>query len=519
MADDSPAWYVTSALSALAAYENAEALRYQGRSISYRELLATVHRTARFLERRGLRRGQGIVLVSRNRPEAFAIRLAAHLLGLRYTPVFPDTVADADGLRHLLTDAQATALVSDLEIGPVADLARSAGVPLVFSLVDLMAVAEGESDEPVPVRTEEGDIARILYTGGTTGRPKGVPATFAGLGASTKAWAASAGSAGSLPEGTRFLLTTPFAHGSGDAALNTLRLGASVEIMDGFDPAEFVAAVHDAPAAITYLYPSWLYRLLDHTEATGADLTSLKFVMYGSSPIAPARLRQALERLGPGLMQTYATTEAPAIATLQPADHAAALTGRPELLASVGRPMPGVTVTLRRTDGTTPPPGEVGEVCVQGPGVMTEYWNRPDDLRQTVLPDGRLRTGDLGRFDDGYLYLVGRLKDMIIVDGYNHYAGTIEDVLTEHPAVREAAVIGVPDERTGEAIHAFVTVRPPGITPDTLRAWASDHLPTDAVPITITVLDDLPLTPLGKPDKKALRARAASTTRSAMTET
>ncbi|GAA4618812.1 hypothetical protein GCM10023195_84810 [Actinoallomurus liliacearum] len=121
--------------------------------------------------------------------------------------------------------------------------------------------------------------------------------------------------------------------------------------------------------------------------------------MYGSSPAAPARLRQALERLGPGLMQTYATTEAPAIATLQPAYHAAALAGRPEVLASVGRPMPGVTVTLRRTDGTTAPPGEIGEVCVQGPGVLTEYWNRPDDAGRTVLPDGRLRTGDLGRFD------------------------------------------------------------------------------------------------------------------------
>ncbi|WP_433179424.1 AMP-binding protein [Actinoallomurus sp. CA-150999] len=513
MADDSPAWYVTSALSALAAYGDAVALRYHGRSVTYRELLATVHRTARFLERRGLRRGQGVMLLSRNRPEAFAVRLAAHLLGLRYTPVFPDTVGDADELRHLLTDTRATALVSDLEIGPVAGLAKSAGVPLVYSLVDLTAVAGGESDEPVPVRAQEGDIARILYTGGTTGRPKGVPATFAGLGASTKAWAAAGADA--PPEGTRFLLATPFAHGSGDAALNMLRLGAGVEIMDGFDPAEIVAAVRDAPAAITYLYPSWLYRLLDHAEATGADLTPLKFVMYGSSPVAPARLRQALELLGPGFMQTYATTEAPAIATLQPADHAAALAGRPELLASVGRPMPGVTVTLRRTDGTPAPPGEVGEVCVEGPGVMTGYWNRPDDPGQTVLTDGRLRTGDLGRFDDdGYLYLVGRLKDMIIVDGYNHYAGPIEDALTEHPAVREAAVVGVPDERTGEAIHAFVTVRPPGITPNALRSWASDHLPTDAVPVTITVLDELPLTPLGKPNKTALHPRA---TRSAGT--
>ncbi|MBP2325991.1 fatty-acyl-CoA synthase [Kibdelosporangium banguiense] len=461
-----PAWYVTSAIGQLAAHEDKIALAYRGETRTYRELLSDVYRTARALERQGLGRGDGIVLVAGNRPEAFAVRLAAYLLGLRFTSVIPD----ADSLQYIVADAQAKATITESSLDGLMDA----------------------DEHPLQVRAQEGDIARIQYTGGTTGRPKGVPSTYAQLGASTRAWA---GASAEMPEGMRFLLATPFAHGSGDAALNMLRFGATVEILDGFDPAELVAAVERATAAITYLYPSWLYRLLDHADAVGADLSPLKFVSYGSAPITPTRLRQALARFGPNLVQTYATTEAPAIAMLTMADHAAGLTDRPELLSSVGRPLPGVTVTIKREDGTVAPTGEVGEVCVQSPSAMAGYWNG------TAL--GEVHTGDLGRVDaDGYLYLVGRLKDMIIVDGHNHYAGPIEDVLTRHPAVREAAVVGIPDERTGEAVHAFVVLRS-SCSIDELHASAG------AVSMTISVVTELPMTPLGKPDKNALRHRAS----------
>jgi fatty-acyl-CoA synthase len=361
--------------------------------------------------------------------------------------------------------------------------------------------AQAEPDDPLPTAAREQDIARVLYTSGTTGLPKGVPSSYAALGASTRSWGSGAVD---MPAGLRFLLVTPFAHGSGDAALNMLRFGATVEILDGFDPAKFVAAVQRAPIAVTYLYPSWLYQLLDHSDA---DLSALQFLTYGSSPIAPTRLRQALQRFGPRLMQTYATTEAPAIAMLDAADHAAAMNDRPELLASAGRPLPGVAVELRAEDGAAVPAGEVGEVCVKAPSVMPGYWNRPE-LTASTLRDGWLHTGDLGRFDtNGYLYLVGRLKDIVIVNGHNHYAGPIEDALTSHPAVREAAVAGCPDDRTGEAIHAFVVAQ--AIDAEGLRAWATDRLPADAVPVTFTFLDTMPTTPLGKPDKKALKERAA----------
>jgi fatty-acyl-CoA synthase len=471
------AWYVSNAIEALARHGGKTALSYRGRDLTYPELLTSVYRTARALARRGLRRGDGLVLVSGNRPEAFVVRYAAFLLGLRFTPLVPGLT----DVSYVVADSGAVAVLGEAD------------------LPELMAAADRESTDPLPVAAQEEDIARVLYTGGTTGLPKGVPSSYAALGAATRAWGASVRE---MPADLRFLLVTPFAHGSGDAAFNLLGQGVTVEILDGFEPDEFVAAVPRSAMVVSYLYPSWLYRLLDHLEDTGAELDALQFLSYGSAPIAPARLRQALARFGPILLQTYATTEAPAIAMLDQAGHAAAMGDRPELLGSVGRPLPGIDVELRAEDGSLVPAGDVGEVCVRGASVMAGYWHRPE-LTATTLRDGWLHTGDLGRMDaDGYLYLVGRLKDMIIVDGYNHYAGPIEDALTSHPGVSDAAVVGAPDERTGEAIHAFVVAR--DVSGDELRASVREPI------ATVTFLDVLPLTPLGKPDKNALRQRVPS---------
>ncbi|MET7465064.1 AMP-binding protein [Nonomuraea sp. NPDC005501] len=488
MPENVPAWYVSSAIEALEAHEGKIALSYHGRDLGYSELLAAVYRTARALRRFGLRRGDGLLIVAGNRPEAFTIRFAAFLLGLRLTPLVPGLT----DLRYVADDSGAAALIGAAP--------EDADVQLALTLDEVTAAAQAEPDDPLPVAAREQDIARVLYTSGTTGRPKGVPSSYAALGASTRSWGSGAVD---MPAGTRFLLVTPFAHGSGDAAVNMLRFGATVEIFDGFDTVDFAAAIARSPAAVTYLYPSWLYRLLDHTDA---DLSALQFLSYGSSPITPARLRQALERFGPRLMQTYATTEAPAIAILDVSDHAAAMSDRPELLASVGKPLPGVTVELRADDDTPVSVGDVGEVCVNAASVMPGYWNQPE-LTAATLRDGWLHTGDLGRFDtDGYLYLVGRLKDIIIVNGYNHYAGPIEDTLASHPAVREVAVVGCPDDRTGEAIHAFVVAQ--AVNAAQLRAWAEDRLTPEAVPATFTFINAIPTTPQGKPDKKALREQA-----------
>jgi len=481
-----PARYVTDLLDAFAAHGSAPALYRRGAEpATFRDLLADTYRSARALRRRGLARGDGLVLAAGNVPEALTVRLAAHLSGLRFTHLPP-----GPQVGHVLTDA-APALSLD-----TADLAA------------LAAEARTESADPLPVLAEEGDIARISYTGGTTGLPKGVPITYAALHAAARAAlrGAEATSAALAGRTARFLAVTPIAHVSGDIALIMLAMGVAVDVAE-FEPGAMLRAIAAArgEAVLTYLYPALIYRLLDHPDLAGTDTGALAFVIYGSAPIAPARLRAAIERFGPVFQQGYASTEAPAITALTVADHVAGLDGRPELLASAGRALPGVRVDIRDRVG------DVGEVWVQAASNMPGYWNRPAETAE-VLRDGWVRTGDLGRLDaDGYLYLVGRSKDMIIVGGHNCYATPIEAVLAEHPAVRAAAVVGIPDPATGEAIAAYLVATDP-VDPDELRSLVTQRLGAINAPARIEYLDALPLTPLGKPDKRSLRTAASRIT-------
>jgi fatty-acyl-CoA synthase len=289
---------------------------------------------------------------------------------------------------------------------------------------------------------------------------------------------------------------------AGDLALIMLGLGVTVETYD-FEAGRILRSLAAArgEAVLTYLYPALLSQLLDHPDLPHTDTSALSLVVYGSAPAAPARLRAAIARFGPVLQQGYASTEAPAITALTLADHT-----RPELLSSVGRALPGVDLSLRDEAGVPVPAGAVGEVCVRSGSVMPGYWRRPEETA-AVLRDGWLHTGDLGRLDaDGYLYLVGRTRDMIIVGGHNCHAVPIESALAEHPHVRAAAVVGVPDGTAGEAIVAYVVADAP-VDPGELRALVTARLGAVNAPTRVEYLDALPLTPLGKPDKNALRTR------------
>ncbi|MBV8933152.1 MAG: AMP-binding protein [Kutzneria sp.] len=493
--------YIDDAMATTARRADRPAIMHGDRVLRFADLMDEVHRLAHGLEALGLRRGDGLGLLAANPPEALTIRFAAFLLGLRFTAVHlgPTT----QGLAHIMRDAELTAVVFDpvrpAPGGPVPQLA--AGIPHVLSLDDMAALAAEQSVEPVSARARDSDIAKLTYTGGTTGLPKGVPTTYGRLLASYRSWGFGDIQ---VPDDLRLLAVTPTAHATGDMAIGMLMIGVAVELHDEFDADAVLGSLASGQVA-TYLYPSLLYRLLDHPATATTDLSNLVLLSYGSAPASPSRLRQALDRLGPVLQQTYASTEAPAIAMLYPHEHKA------ELLSSVGRPLPGVRVDIRSADGRSLPVGGVGEVCVQSSSVMAGYWRRPGETAM-ALRDGWLYTGDLGRLDeDGYLYLVGRVKDMIIVDGHNCYAAPIEHALTSHPGVRHAAVVGAPSERTGEEMHAFVVCEPEAvIDTEQLRAAVHEQLTAVDVPAAVWFVDALPLTTFGKPDKAALRAMIRS---------
>jgi fatty-acyl-CoA synthase len=254
------------------------------------------------------------------------------------------------------------------------------------------------------------------------------------------------------------------------------------------------------------LVPTMLYVLMDHPKANEYDLSSLQTVYYGASAISPTRLKEAIERFGPIFFQFYGQAECPmTITVLRKEEHDP---NNLERLATCGRAVPWVHVALLDDDGNQVPDGEPGEICVQGPLVMAGYWNKPEQTEE-AFKHGWLHTGDVARKDaDGFLTIVDRKKDMIVTGGFNVYPREVEDVLTKHPSVSAAAVIGVPDEKWGEAIKAVIVVRPgttvePAELIDLVRQAKGSH----QAPKTVDFADSIPLSPLGKPDKKALRAQ------------
>jgi fatty-acyl-CoA synthase len=279
-----------------------------------------------------------------------------------------------------------------------------------------------------------------------------------------------------------------------------------VFFMDKYQPDRFLQAVAAHRITCTFLVPSQIYGLLDCAALALADLSSLHRIWYGAAPMAPARLAEGLEQIGPVFGQVYGQAEAPmTISYLRADEHDPK---RPQLMGSCGRPLPGNDVRLLDAELREVAPGEIGEVCVRGPLVMSGYLNRPQETAQVFAGDW-LHTGDLARMDaDGYLYLVDRAKDMIISGGFNVYSAEVENCLAMHPAVASSAVIGVPHAKWGEAVAALVVAKPGAqVSERDLIDFVVARKGAVCAPKTVSFETELPLTSLGKVDKKALRAR------------
>jgi fatty-acyl-CoA synthase len=432
---------------------------------------------------------------------------ALYIAGLRSVTLH--TLASIDDQSYIITDSEARLVIADARYAQRALALRERcadpGVRWLAHDDSIGGFEEFWSDEEaaplVPVGGPE-DIIRLAYTGGTTGQPKGVMlsnramTTNVVLALSGKAW----------PEHVRFLCPTPITHGAGSMIVPTLHHGGTFILQQGFDKDRVLDAIEHRGVNALFLVPTMVYTLLDHPRTRSVDFSRLHSLMYGAAPMTPARIREAIGVFGPVLVQGYGQTEAPnTLLTLTREDH---LSQDDRRLASAGRPYPGITLAVLDDDDRPVTQGQVGEICVRGSLVMSGYWKQPEQTAQ-ALRNGWLHTGDMAWQDEeGYFYIVDRKKDMIISGGFNVYPKEIENVLATHAAVASVAVIGVPDPKWGEAVKAVVVLRPGASTTEAeLMALAREKKGPVAAPKSVDFVESLPVTALGKPDKKALRAR------------
>ena len=360
------------------------------------------------------------------------------------------------------------------------------------------------NSQPITDARRGGDaLFGIFYTGGTTGHPKGVMLSHTNVMTSALGSLASGhfltGRGRILHAAALFHLAAIGMWMAGNVA------GSTHVFVSSFTPGGVAKAVSDHQVTDLLLVPTMIQMLIDHPDAAGFDLTSLRHLTYGASPISEA----LVERLGKALpttslAQAYGMTElAPAATFLAPADH-----DNPSLQRSAGRALPHVEVRVVNATGDEVPPGEIGEIVARGDNVMVGYWNRPKETAAAVC-DGWMHTGDMGRMDEhGYLYIVDRLKDMIITGGENVYSAEVENALAGHPAVATAAVIGVPDDRWGERVHAVIALRPGGeATQESIQEHCRALIAGYKVPRSMEFVDELPVSGAGKVLKRDLRER------------
>ncbi|MFF6999000.1 class I adenylate-forming enzyme family protein [Streptomyces sp. NPDC008313] len=457
---------------------------HAGQEVTGAGLLGMVRRAVRGLRKHGVGPGDGVAMLLEVGPGAFAAIIAAHVVGARVVGVRPG-LTDAQR-EHLLRDVGTR--VTDRPDGPGA---RGAGP--VLALDELLSAADDGVRPRVLARPE--DIARLLHTSGSTGVPKACAQTYAAM---TAGWAhrpdawppAVRELAGRLQ---RFLVFGTLAS-QVMMEYGLLALAAGGTLVTAGPPVFPDALVrHRATASVITV--ARLTRLVADQRESPVDLGGLRALMVSGSPLEPGRLREAAEVLGPVVFHGYGQTETGMISMATPEEPA----------GSLG--VPPVDLEIRDPSGRPVPSGTDGEIFVRTPSQGSGYWREPTRTAE-VFTDGWVRTRDLGRLDaSGRLWLTGRIRDVIIVNANVHYAGPVERLLARHPSVAEAYVVAVPDDSTGEAVHAFV-VPAAGHVPDLgdLRALVTADLGEACAPTRLTLIDEVPLTAAGKPDKRRLAA-------------
>jgi acyl-CoA synthetase (AMP-forming)/AMP-acid ligase II len=479
-----------------------------GRRFSYAELRRRIENTAAMLWERGMRPGMTIGMLVGNPAESYFAQLGAHLFGCQ--TMFLMRTSPPLFLRNVLGAVDADLFIYDVEVAaelgaelaqenphrPVLCIGAGGAGP---DITDPPEVARLPFD-PAEITTQP---KTLFQTSGTTGTPKLMrhgQRFFRNLQRVSQFYKPSDG------RPIRQLNASGTWHAGGQSAtLMTWSSGGTVILHFRPELGALLSRMVEEKATSLLLSPTALYGLLDHPQLAEADLSHLYTVTISASAASPARLIQGGKVFGPALNVVYGMGELPFISVLE---HAGSDAEHPERLSSCGKPWGDVRVEIRDPAGAALPAGGTGEIWVTS-DLMIEGYVGNQEINMQNLVDGWLRTGDVGRFDaDGYLYLLDRINDLINVKGDKVYSRAVEDALAEHPEVRHVAVIAVPDDVTGEAIHACVVAAPGATaTADELRNFVKEKLSEIWAPREVEFVDELPLTEFGKVDKKELRAR------------
>ncbi|MCP3804808.1 long-chain-fatty-acid--CoA ligase [Allokutzneria sp. A3M-2-11 16] len=482
---------------------NTAAILCAGKVLSYAELDRASSKLARALLAEGVRQGERVAFLGKESVDYYVAFFGCARAGAVLVPINFRLTSHEVG--HILRDSGSRVLLVDRDL---AEVVR----PLLPELPELRVIGLdrlGEWISPypdtAPSRWADPEQPVVqLYTSGTTGLPKGVVLAQRSFFAIRDALADRGLTWIDWREDDRNLIGIPGFHVGGIWwATQAFAAGVTNIAMPRFDSAEAVRLIHGHGVTTVCVVPSMLRLLLAEPDVDAETFRSVRKVVYGGSPIAEALLREALPVLDCDFAQIYGLTETGNTAVcLPPADHDPRL-GR---LRAAGRAYPGVQIKIIDPDGAELPPGEVGEVCLRTPARMVEYWRLPEATERT-LREGWVHTGDAGHLDaDGYLFIQDRLKDMIIVGGENVYPTEIENVLAQHPGVADSAVVGVPDDRFGEAVHAFVARRPgEQVGPRELLSLCTERLAGFKIPRRFEFVERIPRNPSGKILRRELR--------------
>lgn len=494
---------------------DAVAYSFEGRQTTYAGLDRNTDRAAQALIAAGVGPGDRIGYIGKNSDHYFELLLAAGKTGAVMTPVSwrlapPEVefIAGHCDAVLLFVGSESAAMVRNL----------LPSLPMVRKVIAMEAGAEqggwqaytewrdARPATPPAHRPEAHDVVLQLYTSGTTGRPKGAMLTHRNLTIGTEVSERETIPWSHWTADDISLVAMPVAHIGGSGwGLRNLLSGARGVVAREFDPRTVLDFIEHERISKLFMVPAAMQIVLRDPRARQVDYSRLKYLLYGAAPIPAALLREGIEVFGCGFVQQYGMTETTGtIVALPPEDHTTEEVPR---MRAAGKPLPGVELKVVDYEGRELAPGEVGEVVIRSAHNMAGYWKQPEETARAIDAEGWLRTGDAGYTDaDGYLYIHDRVKDMIISGGENVYPAEVESAIYGHPQVADVAVIGVPDEKWGEAVKAIIVLKPgQAADRDSIVAWARQRVAGFKIPKSIDFVEALPRNPSGKLLRRKLR--------------